>query len=126
MFGALCWCSHICPPLHPLQPPPRGQALLLVVEGHLTLLLRLALTGPAAQRATAAQRLFALHALPRLSQCRALDLQPEEPGFGQYSGKGLLVLQLAHIASTMHSWAMPVVRDAHAPAAVHLSGGSYQ
>lgn len=60
---------------------------MLVVEGQLTLLLRLALTGPPAQRAAAAQRLFALHALPRLSQCRALDLQPEEPGFGQYSGE---------------------------------------
>ena len=57
------------------------------MEGQLTLLLRLALTGPAAQRAAAAQRLFALHALPRLSQCRALDLQPEEPGFGQCSGE---------------------------------------
>lgn len=91
--------QHARTPLHPLtstppcslhippQPPPRGQALLLVVEGQLTLLLRLALTGPAAQRAAAAQRLFALHALPRLSQCRALDLQPEEPGFGQYSGE---------------------------------------
>lgn len=76
-----------CPLRFLPQPLPRGQALLLVVEGQLTLLLRLALTGPAAQRAAAAQRLFALHALPRLSQCRALDLQPEEPGFGQCSGE---------------------------------------
>lgn len=91
-------------PSSPLQPPPRGQALLLVVEGQLTLLLRLALTGPAAQRAAAAQRLFALHALPRLSQCRALDLQPEEPGFGQYSGEALgLAYRLPqHVVDTHH------------------------
>jgi hypothetical protein len=69
------------------QPPPRGQALLLVAEAQLTLLLRLALAGPASQRSASAQKLFGLHALAKLSQCRAIDLQPEEPGFGQYSGE---------------------------------------
>lgn len=68
------------------QPPPHGQALLLVSEAQLTLLLRLALAGPPAARSASAQRLFGLHALAKLSQCRAIDLQPEEPGFGQYTG----------------------------------------
>ena len=70
-----------------MQPPPRGQALLLVAEAQLTLLLRLALAGPPSQRSASAQKLFGLHALAKLSQCRAIDLQPEEPGFGQYSGE---------------------------------------
>lgn len=68
------------------QPPPRGQAALLVVQGQLALLLRLALAGPPAQRSASAQKLFGLHALTKLSQCRAIDLQPEEPGFGQHTG----------------------------------------
>ena len=82
----------IPPPLHPpprpspMQPPPSGQALLLVAEAQLTLLLRLAMAGPPLHRAASAQRLLSLHALPRLAQCRALGLQPEEPGFAQYTG----------------------------------------
>lgn len=117
--AALSWLAYCpcCLPTAPqpfpphstlpcLQPPPRGQALMLVVEGQLTLLLRLALTGPPAQRAAAAQRLFALHALPRLSQCRALDLQPEEPGFGQYSGEaGRYSGATRHWGQLLCSWA---------------------
>lgn len=69
-----------------MQPPPQGQAALLVVEGQLALLLRLALAGPPAARASSAQRLFALHAIPKLGACKGLDLQPEEPGFGLRTG----------------------------------------
>lgn len=75
-----------CVPPPALQPPPHGQALLLVAEAQLTLLLRLALAGPPAARSASAQRLAGLHALAKLSQCRAIDLQPEEPGFGQFTG----------------------------------------
>ncbi len=50
-------------------------------------LLRLALAGPPSARSASAQRLFGLHVLAKLSKCRALDLQPEEPGFGQFGGE---------------------------------------
>eukprot|EP00887_Chlorella_sp_A99_P002898 scaffold6.g2898.t1 len=85
------------------QPPPRGQALLLVIEAQLTLLLRLALAGPPAARAASAQRLFSLQALPRLTQCRALDLQPEEPGFAQLSGA-------ASLRARLHALFTPALR----------------
>lgn len=85
------------------QPPPRGAALMLVAEGQLTLLLRLALAGPPAQRSAAAQRLFGLHALSRLSQCRALDLQPEEPGFGRHTGA-------ASLRQRLHQLLTPLLR----------------
>ena len=68
-----------------MQPPPAGQAATLVVEAKLALLLRLALAGPPSHRASSAQKLFSLQALPRLAACRAIDLQPEEPGFASSS-----------------------------------------
>ncbi|KAL4457392.1 hypothetical protein ABPG75_012257 [Micractinium tetrahymenae] len=85
------------------QPPPHGQALLLVAESQLTLLLRLALAGPPAARSASAQRLFGLHALSKLSQCRAIDLQPEEPGFGQYTGA-------ASLRQRLHQLLTPLLR----------------
>jgi hypothetical protein len=89
----------LCPPF--VQPPPQGQAALLVVEGQLALLLRLALAGPPAARASSAQRLFALHAIPKLGACKGLDLQPEEPGFGLRSGGlGAVLLLLGGLQPT--------------------------
>ena len=70
-----------------------------MAEAQLTLLLRLALAGPPGGAAAAAQRLFALQALPRLAACRGLDLQPEEPGFSQLSGAAALRSRL-HLALT--------------------------
>jgi hypothetical protein len=70
------------PPEALVQPPPAGQAATLVMEAKLSLLLRLSLSGPPTHRAASAQKIFSLQALPRLSACRSLDLQPEEPGFG--------------------------------------------
>jgi hypothetical protein len=81
-------------------PSPGGQAaaLALVAGSQLTLLLRLAMAGPPGQRAAAAERLFALQALPRLAACRALDVQPEEPGFGPASsGGGAPLRQRLHL-----------------------------
>ncbi|KAL4441042.1 hypothetical protein ABPG77_010473 [Micractinium sp. CCAP 211/92] len=85
------------------QPPPHGQALLLVAEAQLTLLLRLALAGPPAARSASAQRLAGLHALAKLSQCRAIDLQPEEPGFGQFTGA-------ASLRQRLHQLLTPLLR----------------
>lgn len=79
-----------------VQPPPVGQAVTLVAEAKLALLLRLALAGPPTHRAASAQKLFSLQALPRLAASRALDLQPEEPGFGATGPGGTSLRQRLH------------------------------
>ncbi|KAL4853554.1 Nuclear pore complex protein NUP205 [Chlorella vulgaris] len=91
------------------QPPPRGQALMLVVEAQLTLMLRLALAGPPSARSASAQRLFGLHVLAKLSKCRALDLQPEEPGFGQFGGLAGLRKRLHHLLTPLLRLVLAVV-----------------
>jgi hypothetical protein len=92
------------PPPALAAPTAAGQAATLVAECRLTLLLRLALAGPPAQKAAAAQRLFSLQTLPRLARCAALDLQPEEPGFGGASGAS------ASLRARLHSLAAPALR----------------
>jgi hypothetical protein len=92
------------PPAALAAPTAAGQAATLVAECRLTLLLRLALAGPPAQKAAAAQRLFSLQTLPRLARCAALDLQPEEPGFGGALGAG------ASLRARLHSLVAPALR----------------
>jgi len=71
-----------------------------VAEAQLTLLLRLALAGPAGQRAASAQKLFTLQALPRLSGCQILGLQPEEPGFASAGSIVSTLRQRLHLLIT--------------------------
>lgn len=67
------------------ESPPVGQVMMLVAEAQLTLLVTLAVAGGPSQRQHSVQRLFSLQALTHLTSIPALDVQPEEPGFGSLS-----------------------------------------
>lgn len=63
-----------------------------VLEAQLALLLRLSAAGGAAARTSSAKALVDAGGLGALAGCRALDLEPEEPGglqVGLGRGKGV-------------------------------------
>jgi len=81
-------------------PAVSGQAVTLVAEAQLTLLLQLALAGPVTHRVVSAQKLYALQTIPRLTACRALDLQPEEPGFISAAAASMSLRHRMHLLIT--------------------------
>ena len=63
------------------QPGMKGNAQALLLQARLMLLVRLAAAGPPSQRATSAQKIASIQAIPCISSAVVLSIQPEEPGF---------------------------------------------
>jgi hypothetical protein len=87
----LLQCVAGVPPALLANPSRASRRGVLVVSAQLALLLALVQAGSsAAARQAAAHALFTLQPLQHLTGCRAIDLEPEEPGAGGGFGAGRL------------------------------------
>lgn len=89
------------------QPTHLGQAITVIIEAQLALLIRLTLAGPPSQRTAAARKLLALHTIPKLAHAQIIDIQPEEPGF---SSTTVAAAAGATIRQRLHSIIAPLLR----------------